>query len=86
MRSTRSCRIVGCSPNSDNRHFYADLLECDELLSLKNFVVDKEFGPKRITAPDWDICMANELEIRHETTKLSTEEGYSIKRAYHHKM
>ena len=92
VRKTRSCRIVGCAPNSDNRHLYADLMEmtfprfCDERLSLKNFVVDKEFGPKRIPAPDWDICMTNELEIRHETTKLPTEEGYSIKRAYHHKM
>ena len=83
VRKTRSCRIVGDAPNSDNRHFNVDLLEktfprfCDELLSLKSFVVGKEFGPERIPAPDWDICMTNELEIRHETTKLSTEEGYS---------
>ena len=36
---------------------------CDELLSQKNFLLDKEFGPKRIAAQDWDICMAYELEV-----------------------
>ena len=66
---------------------------CDELLSQKNFLMDKEFGPKRITAPDWDICMAYELEIRREAVRLATEEGYSIERAWwsayendHHRM
>ena len=66
---------------------------CDELLSQKNFLLDKEFGAKRITAPDWDICMAYELEIRREVIRLATEEGYSIERAWwaayendHHRM
>ena len=66
---------------------------CDELLSQKNFLLDKEFGPKRITAPDWDICMAYELEVRREAIRLATEEGYSIERAWwaayendHHRM
>ena len=81
------------------RHLYSDLIEmtfprfCDELLSQKNFLLDKEFGPKRITAPDWDICMAYELEIRREAIRLATEEGFSIERAWwaayendHHRM
>ena len=66
---------------------------CDELLSQKNFLLDKEFGPKRITAPDWDICMACELEIRREAVRLATEEGYAVERAWwsayendHHRM
>ena len=81
------------------RHLYSDLTEisfpriCDELLSQKNFLMEKDFGSRRISAPDWDLCLAYELEIRREAVRLATEEGFSFQRAWwtaytndHHRM
>ena len=55
------------------RHLYADFTRMtfvdflDELLTERNFPMDKTIGKNRVVRPDWSLCMGFELEIRRET-------------------
>ena len=82
-RSTGSCRTCWllAKLRQSGRHLYCDLTEmtfprfCDELLSQKNFLLDKEFGPKRITAPDWEPAPAQLALPAPPTQKKKSNKG-----------
>ena len=57
------------------RHLYASFTRTtfvdslDELLSERNFLMDKTIGDNRVVRPDWSLCMGFELELRREAIK-----------------
>ena len=69
------------------RHLYADLTRMrfvaflDELLSERNFLMDKSVGDNRVVRLDWSLCMSFELELRREAIKNTRERGMSIQEA-----
>ena len=69
------------------RHLFSDLTVltfpafCDELLSEKNFLLEKEIGGHKVIKPEWDLCMGYELELRRETMRLTKEQRMSIQQA-----
>ena len=69
------------------RHLFSDLTVltfptfCDELLSEKNFMLDKEVGGNKVVKPEWTLCMGYELELRKESIRLVREQNMSIQQA-----
>ena len=69
------------------RHLYSDLTRMtfidflDELLSERNFLMDKTIGENRVVRPDWSLCMGYELELRREAIKYTRERGMAIQEA-----
>ena len=54
---------------------------CDELLSEKNFMLDKEVGGNKVVKPEWTLCVGYELELRKEAIRLVREQSMSIQQA-----
>ena len=69
------------------RHLFSNLTVltfptfCDELLSDKNFLLDKEIGGNKVIKPDWSLRMGYELELRKEAIRLTKEQGMAMKQA-----
>ena len=69
------------------RHLFSDLTLlafrafCDELLSDKNFLLEKEIGGHKVIRPEWDLCLGYELDLRREAVKLTKEQWMSIQQA-----
>ena len=59
--------------------FFIDFL--DELLSDRNFLMDKTIGDNRVAGPDWSLCMGYELELLREAIKYTRERGMAIQEA-----
>ena len=53
----------------------------DELISEKNFLLEKRINGVKVVIPQWDHCMNYEQELRNEAIRLAMEEGYPIKSA-----
>ena len=59
------------------RHLFSDLTVltcptfCDELLSDKNFLLDKEIGGNKVIRAEWSLRMGYELELRKEAIWLT---------------
>ena len=51
----------------------------DELLSERNFLMDKTIGDNRVVRSDWPLCMG--YELRRETIKNTTERCMAIQEA-----
>ena len=66
------------------RHLFSDLTVltfptfCDELLSDKHFLLDKEIGGNKVIKADWSLCMGYERELRKEAIRLTKEQGMAI--------
>ena len=58
-----------------------------ELLSAKNFVLDREVAGEMLRVPRWEHCLDYEFQIRNEAMKLVRIKGYPIRAelsaAYH---
>ena len=65
------------------RHLYSDFTRKTliELLSGRNFLVDKSIGDNKVVRPDWSLCMGYELELRREAIKCTREQGMAIQEA-----
>ena len=69
------------------RRLYADLDKdtfmdyADELVSEKNFLLEKQINGVKMVTPQWEHCMCCEQELRNEAIRLTTEGGYPIKAA-----
>ena len=61
------------------RHLFSDLTVltfpafCDELLSDKNFFLEKGFGRHKVIKPEWDLCLGYEMELRRKAIRLTKE-------------
>ena len=70
------------------RPIYSDLQEStftkllDELLSEKNFLLEREIAGCKMVVPEWAHCLEYEFQIRKEALRLVREEGQSIEKAY----
>ena len=53
----------------------------DELLSERNFLMDKTVSDNRVVRPDWSLCMGYELELRREAIRYTRERGMAIQEA-----
>ena len=69
------------------RPIYSDLKEStftkllDELLSEKNFLLEREIAGCKMVVPEWAHCLEYEFQIRKEALRLVREEGQSIEKA-----
>ena len=69
------------------RHLFSDLTVltcptfCDERLSDKNFLLDKEIGGNKVIRAEWSLRMGYELELRKEAIRLTKEQRMSIQQA-----
>ena len=67
------------------RKLYEDLVKdtfmdfADELISEKNFLLEKRVNRVKVVILQWDHCMNYEQELRNEAIRLAMEEGYPIK-------
>ena len=81
------------------RHLYADLTPqtwsdlLSELLSTRNFRLDREVGGVKLVVPQWSHCLEYEFQIRKEAISLTRSRGLSIQSALwsvyrneHHRM
>ena len=81
------------------RHMYLDFDKdtfndfLDELISSKNFLLEKTVAGKQIIVPQWDHCLNYEQELRNEAVKRVRELGLTMKQALwaaykddHHRM
>ena len=51
----------------------------DELISEKNFLLEKQINGVKMVIPQWQHCLNNEQELRNEEIRLTTEGGCPIK-------
>ena len=78
--------LLGQMPEP-GRRLYADLDKdtfidfADELISEKNFLLEKQINGVKVVIPQWENCMNNEQQLRNEAIRLTTEEGYPTKAA-----
>ena len=68
------------------RQIFADFTETtlkilDELLSEKNFLLDRNIAGTRIV-PKWDHCLECEYQVRRQAIKLCVRKGYSFRSAW----
>ena len=69
------------------RHLYSHFTRMtfidflSELLSERNFLMDKTIGDNRVVRPDWSLCMGYELELRREAIKYTRERAMAIQEA-----
>ena len=69
------------------RPVYSDLKEStftkflDELLSEKNFLLEREVAGSKMIVPEWAHCLEYEFQLRKEALRLVREEGQSIEKA-----
>ena len=81
------------------RHLYADLTPLtwsdllSELLSTRNFRLEREVGGVKLVVPQWSHCLEYEFQIRKEAISLTRSRGLSIQSALwsvyrneHHRM
>ena len=54
---------------------------CDELLSEKNFLLQKEVGGNKVVRPEWTLCIGYELELWKEAIRLTRGQSMSIQQA-----
>ena len=70
-RIMRNCWLLA-QMRQPARHLFSDLTVltfpafCDELLSAKNFLQEKEIGGHKVIKPEWDLYLGYELELRRE--------------------
>ena len=70
---------------------WAELLE--ELLSTRNFRLERTVNGTKIVAPNWNNCLEYEYQIRKEAVRFIRTRGYPIQRVFwaahndeHHRM
>ena len=70
------------------RQIFADFTETtfpkilDELLSEKNFLLDRNIAGTRMIVPKWDHCLEYEYQVRRQAIKLCVRKGYSFQSAW----
>ena len=60
-----------------DKHTFMDFAE--ELISEKNFLLERRINGVKVVIPQWDHCMNYEQELRNGAIRLAMEEGYPIK-------
>ena len=69
------------------RQIFADFTETtfpkilDELLSEKNFLLDRNIAGTRIIVPKWEHCLEYEYQVRRQAIKLCVRKGFSFQSA-----
>ena len=70
------------------RQIFADFTETtfpkilDELLSEKNFLLDRNIAGTRMIVPKWEHCLEYEYQVRRQAIKLCVRKGYSFQSAW----
>ena len=70
------------------RQIFADFTEStftkilDELLSEKNFLLDRNIAGTRIIVPKWEHCLEYEYQVRRQAIKLCGRKGFSFQSAW----
>ena len=70
------------------RQIFADFIETtfpkilDELLSDKNFLLDRNIAGTRMIVPKWDHCLEYEYQVRRQAIKLCVRKGHSFQSAW----
>ena len=54
----------------------------DELLSEKNFLLDRNIAGTRMIVPKWEHCLEYEYQVRSQAIKLCVRKGYSFQSAW----
>ena len=54
----------------------------DELLSEKNFLLDRNIAGTRKIVPKWEHCLEYEYQVRSQAIKLCVRKGYSFQSAW----
>ena len=71
-----------------SRPIFADFTETtfpkilDELLSEKNFLLDRNIAGTRMIVPKWEHCLEYEYQVRSQAIKLCVRKGYSFQSAW----
>ena len=71
-----------------SRPIFADFTEStfpkilDELLSEKNFLLDRNIAGTRMIVPKWEHCLEYEYQVRSQAIKLCVRKGYSFQSAW----
>ena len=70
------------------RQTFADFTEMtfpkmlDQLLSEKNFLLDRNIAGTKMIGPKWDHCLEYEYQVRRQAIKLCVRKGYSFQSAW----
>ena len=70
------------------RQIFADFTETtfpkilDELLSEKNFLLDRNIAGTRMIVPKWEHCLEYEYQVRRQAIKLCVRKGFSSQSAW----
>ena len=70
------------------RQIFADFSETtfpkilDELLSEKNFLLDRNIAGTRMIVPKWEHCLEYEYQVRRQAIKLCVRKGFSFQSAW----
>ena len=54
----------------------------DELLSEKNFLLDRNIAGTRMIVPKWEHCLEYEYQVRRQAIKLCVWKGFSFQSAW----
>ena len=71
-----------------SRQIFADFTETtfpkilDELLSEKNFLLDRNIAGTRMIVPKWEHCLEYEYQVRSQAIQLCVRKGYSFQSAW----
>ena len=70
------------------RQIFADFTEMtfpkilDELLSEKNFLLDRIIAGTKMIVPKWEHCLEYEYQVRRQAIKLCVRKGFSFQSAW----